>query len=360
MLRKIFNTVLLLSLFVGFMTMISFSAKAETLVSRSTPRMMQGVRPLGMGGAFVAVAGTDENALFYNPAAINDFPQEFHFQFLLPTAEFSYKSLNFLISDVPDLVDDIDAANGDSAKIDVLDAFAASNTGRYEEIAARGNVITMMHKYITASLFYETHGVVALLNPSSSTVDMELMGQAGLQLGSAYSFFDDYLQAGVAVKLMERYLVDETVTQRDVIANAEFNDIIDYESFGFGVGVDVGFKGTFPVSGKTWDYLKPKFAFTVQDVGHTRFFAGDPVGRQKESMTFGLAVHPDFWKFKSIFAIDMRDLEYRGDFFTKFHAGYELTWPEISKILRAVSLRVGVNQIYVTGGVGFDFKYFKM
>jgi len=118
--------VLLLSLFVGFMTMISFSAKAETLVSRSTPRMMQGVRPLGMGGAFVAVAGTDENALFYNPAAINDFPQEFHFQFLLPTAEFSYKSLNFLISDVPDLVDDIDAANGDSAKIDVLDAFAAS------------------------------------------------------------------------------------------------------------------------------------------------------------------------------------------------------------------------------------------
>ena len=302
----------------------------------------------------------DENAIFYNPAAINDFPQEFHFQFLLPTVEFSYKSLDYLINDVPNLANNIDDAAGDAAKINVLDAFAAANTGRYEEVAARGNIVTMMYKYISASLFYEAHGVVALLNPASSTVDIEILGQAGLQLGTAYSFFDDHLQAGIAVKFMERYLVDETITQRDVISTANFNDIIDYMSFGFGIGVDVGFKGSPPFRGKVWDYLKPMFAFTVQDIGHTRFFAGDPVGRQNESMTFGMAVHPDFYKFKSILAIDVRDLEYRGDFLTKFHVGYEVTWPEISKVLRSVSLRVGMNQMYVTGGLGLDFKYFKM
>src|SRR3990170_3935872 len=35
------------------------------------PLFYQGVRPLGMGGAFTAVAD-DENAMFYNPAGLNN------------------------------------------------------------------------------------------------------------------------------------------------------------------------------------------------------------------------------------------------------------------------------------------------
>lgn len=345
-------------------TVVFFSANvwAQNLTERYSNRTMQGVRPLGMGNAFTAVKGTDENVIFYNPAAINDYPKEVHMQFLLPTVEISYKAINFFTDDILNLADDIDAAATDSAKIDVLDAFAAANTGRYEEVNARGNLATFMHKYITASLFYENRSVIALTNPSSSTVDVEVLTQAGLVAGSAYSFFDDHLQVGLAAKFLARHLIDETITQRDVITNAQFDDILSYKDVGYGVGADIGLKFRLPMkkSYKVWDYLDPVFALTVQDIGHTRFFMGDDVGRQKESTTFGFALHPNYWKLTSILAVDVRDLEYASDFINKFHVGYEITWPDISKVLRSASVRIGCNQGYLAGGFGLDFRYFKL
>jgi hypothetical protein len=354
------NTILLsltiiFSMFVGM-------AHAQSLSGRYTPRMMQGVRPLAMGNAFIAVKGTDENAIFYNPAAINDYEKEIHMQFLLPSVEMSYKSLGFFIDDIPGLADDIDDAATDGDKINAFDAFTQANTGRYEEVNTRGNVAILMHKYITAALFYESRAVMALTNPTSSTVDIEALSQGGLMVGSAYSFFQDHLQAGIAVKVIGRHLIDATITQRDVITTDEFSDILDLKSFGIGVGVDLGVKGQLPIEDKYawWDYLDPVFAITLQDVGHTRFFSGDPVGKQKQSLTAGFAIHPDFWKLKSTLAVDFRNLEYATDIITKLHVGYELTWPEISKILRSASVRLGVNQGYFSGGFGVDFRYFKL
>ncbi len=353
----------LLVLFMSCLSLVSIagSAKAQTLVQRrGSPRMMNGTRPLGMGNAFVATKGVDENAMFYNPAAINDYEEKVHFRFQLPTVDFSYKSIPFFSSDLTGLADDIDAAATNSAKVNVFNQFSNSNTGRYEEVGVRGNLVTMMHKYITASLFYDSQAVIGLTNPASNTVDIEALTQAGLVVGSAYSFFDDYLQAGMAVKFIGRHLIDQTVTQRDVSITTDFGDIFNFKNFGFGVGFDVGFKGGLPIRGKVWEYLDPKFALTVQDIGHTRFFAGDPVGQQKQSTSFGFALHPDFWKLKSTFVMDVRDIEYRTDFLNKFHTGYELTWPELSKVLKSISARVGVNQAYITAGLGLDFNYVRL
>lgn len=353
---------LLLSIFClgGLVQIYSFDAYAQNLTMRHSPRLMQGIRPLGMGGAFIAVEGTDENVLFYNPAAINDYEPKVHMQFLLPTVEFSYKSISFFASDLLDLIDDIDAAGTDSEKVDVLDQFAAQNTGRYEEIGIRAPIATFMHKYVTASLFYENRSILALLNPASSTVDLEATSHAGLQVGSAYGFFDDKLQVGLALKFLERHLINETLTQRDVLANTDFSDAIELSNFGFGIGVDVGVKGKIPLGGRAWEFLDPTFAITLQDIADTRFFAGDDVGRLEESLTAGFALNPKFWKLESIFAVDFRDLDHQTDVLNKFHAGYEVTWPEISKVLRSASVRVGVNQGYITAGFGLDFKYFKL
>ncbi|MCP5464993.1 MAG: hypothetical protein H7A33_08225 [Deltaproteobacteria bacterium] len=337
------------------------SAMAQALAQRNSPRMMQGVRAQGMGNAFIAVDGTDENAIFYNPAAINDYENKFHFQFLLPTAEFSYKAINFFASDITDLADDIDGAANDAAKINAFDTFAANNTGRYEEVDVRGSAVIMMHKYITASLFYESAGVIALTNPILSTVDIETVSQAGLMVGSAYSFFDDHLQVGGAVKFIERHMIDETLTNRDIVANNDFGDALDTKQFGFGVGFDIGLKGKLPCEGvKFCDVMDPRLAITLQDIGDTRFFAGDDVGRQQQSLSAGFAFNPKFWKLESTLAVDVRDLDHRTDFLNKFHAGAEVRWPEISKILREVSVRLGVNQIYLAAGLGLDFKYFKL
>lgn len=353
------SKILLLAVFVVAAFSVVTDAQAQGLTMRHSPRQMQGVRPLGMGGAFSAMPGTDENALFYNPAAINDYEKKVHMQFVLPTVEFSYKAIPFIASDIVGLADDIDAATTDSAKINVFDNFTTANAGRYEELGVHGSVAHFMHKYVAASLIYENRSVVALTNPTSTTVDIEALTQFGLQVGSAYAFFDDMLQAGLAIKFLERHLIDETVSQRDIIATDDFGDILDTDNFGFGVGVDAGVKAKLPIKNwKAWDYLKPTFALTLQDIGHTRFSNG--LGRQEESLTWGFAVYPDYWKLKTAFAVDFRDLEHTTDFITKLHAGYEVTWPEISKILRSVSARIGVNQGYFAGGVGLDFKYAKL
>ncbi len=57
---------------IGMMTLMSLlvlplaHAKLE-YVQGNSPRMMQGARPNGMGGAFIAVKGSDSNAMFTIP-----------------------------------------------------------------------------------------------------------------------------------------------------------------------------------------------------------------------------------------------------------------------------------------------------
>ena len=356
-LRRIFSPLFLAVIFLaGF----SSQALAQGLALRTSPRLMQGIRPLGMGGAFIAVDAADENVLFYNPAAIRNYEKKIHMQFLIPSIDFSYKAIPFFASDLLDLADDIDGADTNTDKINVFDAFAAANTGRYEEVGMRGPVAMLMHPTITAALFYETRAVMGLLNPASSTIDLEAVSHGGLSIGSAYGFFDDKLKAGIALKFLERHLIDEALTQRDMITNDDFTDALDLKQLGFGVGADVGFQVKPKFAGKAWKTLDPTFAFTIQDVGDTRFFQGDDVGRINESTTVGFAFHPKYWKLHSAFAFDIRDIEHQTDLITKLHTGYEVTWPEISKILRSASIRVGAHQGYLAGGFGLDFKYFKM
>ncbi len=329
------------------------------LALRDAPRSMQGIRPLGMGDAFIAVDGTDENAIFYNPAAINDYEKKIHMQFLLPTVEFSYKAISFFKDDLTGLASDISDATTNANKITVLQNFTNKNAGRYEEVGVHAPIAILMHKYITAALFYENRSVLGLLNAASSTVDIDSVSQGGLQVGSSYSFWDNKLQVGAALKFMERYLISKELTQRDVVANNNFSDSFSLHRTGFGVGGDIGVQAKIPLKhSKVWDYLDPTFALTLQDIANTRF-TGD-VGETPESLTAGFAVHPNYWKLKSVFDFDVRDLDHRKDFITQIHAGYEVTWPEMTKILRSVSLRAGMSQGYACGGFGLDFKYFKL
>ena len=228
---------------VGILIPLFFSSQTRAddnlgLALRDAPRSMQGIRPLGMGNAFIAVDGTDENAIFYNPAAINDYEKKIHMQFLLPTVEFSYKAISFFKDDLTGLADDISNASTDSGKITAFQSFANRNAGRYEEVGVHAPIAILMHKYITAALFYDSRSVIGLLNSASSTVDIDSVTQGGVQVGSAYSFFGDKLQVGASLKFLERYLISKQVTQRDVVANDNFSDSFDLSRTGFGIGGD--------------------------------------------------------------------------------------------------------------------------
>ncbi|MBX7148535.1 hypothetical protein K1X76_05570 [bacterium] len=350
---KIFFLIILMS--------FSFITYAQNMALRHSPRIMQGIRPTSMGGAFIAMDGTDENALFYNPAAINDYEKKVHMQFLLPSLEFSYKGIPFLSSNLVGLAGDLGDADGnDAEQVRIFDRFSNLHTGRFEEVAAHGSIATFMHKFLAASLFYDNRTSVYVVNPVTSTIQFEAISHFGLQVGSSYSFFEDALKVGASLKFIGRHLIDDNITARDIINSGGFGNALDLERFGFGIGGDIGIKAKMPfIKGKAWQYLDPTFAVTVQNIGDTRFFVGDDVGRLKESTTAGFALHPNYWKLKTALAVDFTDLERRTDIITKLHAGYEVSWPDISKAIKSMSVRIGTNQGYITGGFGMDFKYFK-
>lgn len=334
-------------------------AQAQDLTLRDSPRNMQGLRPLGMGNAFIATDGSDINSLFYNPAGIADYDKKIEMDFLSLSAEVSSGAIGF-VGDVLDLVDDLDGADDSSAEVDQLNQFAASHTGEYQEAGVHLQIANFRKKYIAASLFLNNRTVLALTNPQSSTVDIEVLSQAGLQVGGAYSFLDDLVEVGGALKFMERHLIDSQISERAVVATSDTSDIVDVDNMGFGVGVDLGVKSRLPITGvKAIAYLDPVFALTWQDVANTRF-TGD-VGETPQSLSFGMAVHPKFHeKLINTFAIDYRDVNRETAFITKFHMGYELMFPNIAKFFPSAAVRLGLSQGYLTAGLGADFKIIKI
>src|SRR3989338_7925440 len=75
------------------------------------PLFYQGLRPLGMGGAFTAVAD-DENAIFYNPAGMNNIEGFGGVEILNPFVEVSRETIDFFkdLQDVSDAPTDTEQA----------------------------------------------------------------------------------------------------------------------------------------------------------------------------------------------------------------------------------------------------------
>jgi len=75
------------------------------------------------------------------------------------------------------------------------------------------------------------------------------------------------------------------------------------------------------------------------------------------SVNFGLSARKsDLWKFKSfLIALEFTDLgnNVNGSFFRTIHLGTEAQW-------HLISVRAGMNQGYLSAGLGFNFKFFSI
>lgn len=334
----------------------SLSAHAADIGSRLSPRIMQGIRPLGMGGAFIAMDSKDENTLFYNPAGINDFSLTPHMQLLLPSAQLSAHAIK-LATDSLDLVNDsFGGDQSDTKKLSGFQDFSDKNSGQFQETVVNGSFVSLMQKYVALSLLYDVHVVAGLRNPASLQLESDALVHTGVQVGSAFSLFDKNLQVGAAIKVLGRDAIQETFTIRDAIAGDADN--VQVDKYGFGVGGDIGVKGHIPWDNKVWSYLNPTFATTLQDIGKTRF--SNDVTSIPQSWTVGAAVHPNFWLVHSTFDLDYRDLDHRGGFLTKTYMGYEMMIPDIGKVLKSAAVRFGLGQGYLSAGIGADIKIVKI
>lgn len=344
-------------LYVVVVLIFSTSAFAQSVsIPAEHPSLYKGVRPLGMGNAFIAMKGTDENAPFYNPAAINDYEKKLHFRILSPVVDFSPGVIG-LVQDVLDLADAIDAEDTDGGKIDQFRTFVNQHIGQFESVALRLPVVQVQHKWFAASILADSRNTVSLRNRAFTNVEIQSRSDMGGTVGGAYAFFEDMLQVGLNLKILHRLSIDETITSDDVINAADFSDTLPRRR-ATSVGVDLGLKGTIPTFDMKWlEFLKPTAGITWQDIGNTRF--GNGVPDTNQSFSVGFAVHPSIGNWHLHFANDIRELNQSTTFIKKWGLGVEVVPPWQWKYFKP-AVQLGGHQGYITAGTTLDFKYGKL
>src|SRR4030067_3310981 len=192
--RYIYPFVLLMALYGG----ISPSYAEEF------PSLYRGIRPLGMGNAFITVAD-DENPLFYNPAGLNDVQGLGGVEILNPLIEFSQVGL-----DAYNDFKDIDSDN----VTEVTDLL-----GDY--IGERFSLRTSFFP----SIIFHNFGIGALGQVSFSgevrnrvnpQVIVDGKADVGGVAGIAYGFLEKKVQVGVALKFIQRQRFQKTYYATDI------------------------------------------------------------------------------------------------------------------------------------------------
>ncbi|MBC7660151.1 MAG: hypothetical protein H7249_10615 [Chitinophagaceae bacterium] len=331
-------------------SVVSFSASMPSLHASqaSQPWTHYGLRPLGMGNAYVAVAD-DFNALFYNPAGLarlKTWDGE-----LLNPAITATKNVNGLVKDAKNL-----KSGSTSDTLNLVE----KNTGENFDVGLS----------LTPHLIFPNFGIGLGLDVSAQsqfhrdvTVDLDAGVRAVLPIAIAKSFFDDRLSIGVGIKVRARVGIDQNFSMDDIAAfqsasqtNTSGKKLDDYVKAGTGYGGDIGMLFT------PQKQYEPTLGLSVTDIGGTPYkqykvkdstLGAPPI--QLPSVNVGLSAKPiqGSWYYLMT-AVDMHSINQPYSFSKKFNLGVEGGLGNILKI------QTGVYQGYYTAGVQFDVGLFNL
>ncbi len=326
----------------ALMTILSLSQQDE-LLAKSRPKWtMYGLRPLGMGNAFVAVAD-DYNTLFYNPAGIARL-KSWDGELINPFVDAS-SGFNGVYQD--------STSSSNSGVSGVLDLIE-KNAGESFHVGLG----------LAPHLIFPKFGFALGLEPLDTSVVFHRDISVDVQSGSRFivpftfgkNFLDDRLSVGLTVKARAQAGVDREFSIDDIEAlqnggtDSQDKKLNDYATTGYGLGADIGMLFT-PT--KT---MEPTLGISVTDLGGTSFkevAAGtDGVGVPSPilpSVNVGFSMKPVMInKLYILTAVDMHSINQPFSFSKKFNAGAELGYGSIIKI------QAGLYQGYFTGGFQFD------
>lgn len=306
-------------------------------MAKQYPRLYTGVRPLGMGDAFTAVAD-DENALFYNPAGLSRL-STLQLGLFNPLIEVSKKSVD-LVKDAQDT--DMDNTGEVS---DLLDKYVGE------------------HQHARVSLFPHIGFNVAdtgvmigglgqgtldmdIRNPVWPEAHMDIIMDYGVLGGFGLELPFTGLSAGVALKFLQRQSLSEIYTATDIAAE-NFDDRLEddmYSGSGFSADLGVMYEmGFIP-------FIDTNVALVVQNVPEMDMGDAKDIDTQ---VNLGLSIGKSFAAFGFVAALDYKDItgaiEEDEDIAKRIHVGAEV------RFLKFLAVRAGLNQGYVSAGATLDF-----
>jgi len=359
---------------VFLLAVIAF-VSAVTLRASETPVFIRGIRPLGMGGAFVAIAD-DQNAVFYNPSGLTQRQGSQLTLFELPI-NISEDVLNFYnyFNDNQNKLKNFDSQTN-SSKIDLLNEIN-DRIVTYRPQVRLGFPNT---SYLTGSGFlswgfgvYSQAAIGFQFNRSLIIPSISFWGNADVALAAPLSHRFDrlpYIPGKLAVGTTLKYITRGRVSEMN-------KSVLEFENFspafqlGRGIGADLG--AMYQPTDR-WNV-----GLQVTDVGGTKLLfdevkatkAGEVdklafTGVIEPQTNVGFAFIPSkiyYWPGKYIgtqnrliFACDVRDITNSDEalldatFWKKLHMGAELRWGPLS-------LRGGFSSGYPAFGFGFRIPY---
>ncbi len=301
----------------------------------------EGVRPMGMGNAFIALSD-DANAVWYNPAGLADI-EGVH-----------VNVFNFILGvDSKDTLDRIGNAifKGDSDHL----------IGEGKKFVRFNFMPNIVIPHFGISIFSQTKGNFDTSDLTNQGLDVHAHHDQGAIAGGAVSI-SDYFSVGASLRAFYRAGIDLTLTPSEIIAqygaNAAnlmddiYTELSSRAGHGYAFGLNAGIKLKIPLPTK--NRFSPYFylAATAEDIGNTTFKA---IGSQlpptsiKQSFNFGGAIVYPFGKnWKWNLTTDIKHALEPTDFIRQFHLGTELRHS-------IFGIRAGANQGYLTYGFSFEF-----
>jgi hypothetical protein len=291
---------------------------------------------MGLGNAFSSLVD-DEEALFYNPAGIAK-NGGIYWTVADPRAG---------ITDVTDLSENLDAFS------ELQDASTFSNAlaDLYgEPILGNGGAKTSIIMPFFSAAYYIDYDVGLMVeNPVSPTITLNYVKDTGIAFGTAFSM-GPFLQMGFVGRRVTR---EGTRAEygpsviADIAAGNSDPDVIfdNLENKGVGYGLDMGMNLTIPTP------VQPTLSFVWKNIGNTKFTLDEGTKApptEKQEWVLGGSLMVDAWLAHIAPSLEFKHMnDDQTQLGKKVHLGLEVGIPFID-------LRVGLNQGYLSYGVGLD------
>ncbi|MCC2678705.1 MAG: hypothetical protein K0R29_1281 [Pseudobdellovibrio sp.] len=308
---------------------LSFAVNARELYQPGLPS-----RCLAMGGVCISqVKGAQ--ALYINPAALNKV-EGFDFIIAQVKAGISKDTLDFAeqFSGSTFSASDINNLYGKTLMAD-LDARSAIVMPNFGFGVYSNNYTTMKFN-----------------DPTFPTFNMNFISDYGYAVGGALKL-NDSSALGATFRHVKRWGGNQDINVSSLTGSSS-SDLADnnFQDHGVGHALDLAYMTTF--NSNPW---KPTVALVWRDVGVTKFnmtSGNQDPPRQLDNLTLGVSVEQDLPLIKLYHGLEYDFItESTEDPAKKIHLGTELSFGPID-------LRAGINQGYVTYGVGLDLWFFEI
>jgi hypothetical protein len=301
------------------------------------PSIYKGFRPMGMGGAFVAVSN-DANALFYNPAGLADIDSIHASVFGLEIE--SSKNTTGLIKDALDT----DFGNeAESAK------FLRDHMGDSSHL---GLAIAPNYSMPRFALTILGTGRMNLdvRDRQYPKLDVNVISDIGLGAGYAHPFLENSLLIGASAKYIHRQSLTQEYTVAD-LSDKLSDRIKDDLKKGNGILVDLGV---------IYKLSKLEFANTRVGISANNLIGGGlgDAADATQHVDIGFAQDLDLKVTNATFAIDYVDIfkqfKQDSDIAKRLRLGVEC------KFLDIINVRAGLYQGYVTAGLNLEARIVRL